>query len=262
MPQLTIEDIAAALVVVDPSLEYYAVTLTVDEGGTCVVDTQTHWVGWAEIERLTELRVPSIVNPDGMIRYWKVADQPFVCVKNESEWFVYIQIGGNALVERQIAETHLPETFMDVQSDPSIRIAGDDSPFVSLKTLPKHAIQRAPSPKLRMEVLNRDNRRCRICGSSPANNVHVELHVHHIRPWERGGFTHIGNLITLCHTCHKGLNPHEDHSLFDLLSPLKFGGDHTAGVHRYRARLMGKLGEFKERRTRIKKRATHQRKER
>jgi hypothetical protein len=250
MPQVTLEDRAAALAVVDPNLDYYAVTLTVDEDGTCVVDIQTHWVGWAEAERLTELRVPSVVGTEGMIRYWQLAEQPYVCVKDESEWFVYFQIGGNALVEKQIAETYLGDTFSAMPSDPSIRIAGDGSPFVSLKTLPKHAMQRAPTPKLRMEVLNRDDRRCRICGGSPANDVHVELHVHHIRPWKRGGYTHIGNLITLCHTCHKGLDPHEDHTLFGLLPPLKFGGDHAAGVHRYRERLRAKLGEFEERRNR------------
>jgi len=45
------------------------------------------------------------------------------------------------------------------------------------------------------------------------------LHVHHIRPWEKVGITDPKNLITLCHTCHTGLEPHDDHSLFEYLRP-------------------------------------------
>ena len=80
------------------------------------------------------------------------------------------------------------------------------------------AFRRAPTPKIRMQVLKRDDRRCRICGRRPDDNSDLELHIHHIRPWEKGGITDPSNLITLCHTCHKGLMPHADHQLFDYLS--------------------------------------------
>lgn len=36
-------------------------------------------------------------------------------------------------------------------------------------------------------------------------------------PWGVGGVTHDKNLITLCHTGHKGLKPHEDRELFGLI---------------------------------------------
>jgi hypothetical protein len=246
MPQRSLKDILAGMAVVDASRDYYAVTLTVDENGQNVLDTQTHWVGFADEHRLTELRVPSIMKPEAMIRHWKVVEQPYVVVNDETAWFVYFQIGGNALVEKSIAENYLADTFRTMRSEPAIRIADYGSSFGALGLLPKHTAQRAPTPKLRMEVLNRDGRRCRICGSSPANNVHVELHVHHIRPWEKGGHTHVENLITLCHTCHKGLDPHEDHSLFDLLPQLKLGEDHSDAVLRYRERLQVKLEEFEK----------------
>jgi hypothetical protein len=262
MRQQSMDEIAAAMAVVDSSLDYYAVTLTVDQRGQCHVDTQTHGAGWADKDRLTELREPSIVKPDAMIMYWRIEEQPYVIVKNEPEWFVYFQIGGNALVEKHIAETYLAETFRTNKSSSSIRMTHYGSSFVDLSVLPKHAKQRAPTPKLRMEVLNRDDRRCRICGSSPANDVRVELHVHHIRPWERGGHTHIENLITLCHTCHKGLDPHEDHSLFDLLPPFSLDSDHAQGVQRYRERLKGKVAELEESRRHTKKYPRHQLKKR
>jgi hypothetical protein len=43
--------------------------------------------------------------------------------------------------------------------------------------------------------------------------------VHHIRMWAHGGLTEDENLITLCHTCHDGLSPHEDWGLFRSIAP-------------------------------------------
>jgi hypothetical protein len=262
MPVRNLRDLLAEMAIVDQSREYYAITMTVDENGIVHTDTQTQWAGWADPERLTEIRVPSLVKPEAIIRFWEIVEQPYVVVNDESQWFVYFQIGGNALVENGIAETYLADTFRTMRAGPTIQIAGPGTPFVALDLLPKHTTQRAPTPRLRMEVFKRDNRRCRICGSSPANNEHVELHVHHIRPWERGGHSQIENLITLCHTCHRGLDPHEDYSLFELLPHLKPGQDHAAGVLRYRERFMAKLAEFRAPQVRAKHPTQRQRKRR
>jgi hypothetical protein len=80
------------------------------------------------------------------------------------------------------------------------------------------AFRRAPTPKIRMQVFTRDRRKCRICGRRPDDNSDLVLHVHHVRPWEKGGVTDPSNLITLCHTCHAGLDPHDDPSLFEYIS--------------------------------------------
>src|SRR5258708_6833179 len=122
----------AAMTVVDTSLDYYAVTMTVDEHGQCFVDTQTEWAGWADDARLTEIRAPSIVKPEAMIRYWKLMEQPYVVVKAEPEWFIYFQMGGNALVSEAIAEANLADTFRMMRSSPTIRIADSASSFLSL----------------------------------------------------------------------------------------------------------------------------------
>ncbi len=66
--------------------------------------------------------------------------------------------------------------------------------------------------------MQRDDFRCRVCGRRAADYVDVELHIHHIRLWAQGGLTQDENLITLCHTCHKGLDPHYNPKLFDLIS--------------------------------------------
>jgi 5-methylcytosine-specific restriction endonuclease McrA len=69
-----------------------------------------------------------------------------------------------------------------------------------------------------MQVLNRDGRRCLVCGRSPMYYVDVELHVHHAIPWGRGGITEEANLISICKTCHDGLEPHEDYDLIKYLA--------------------------------------------
>ena len=57
-------------------------------------------------------------------------------------------------------------------------------------------------PEVRQLVLDRDGRRCGNCGSTE------ELHVHHIVPLTRGGTNEMGNLRTLCKSCHARLHPH------------------------------------------------------
>ena len=37
-------------------------------------------------------------------------------------------------------------------------------------------------------------------------------------PWGQGGITEEENLVTLCGTCHDGLEPHYETQLFDLLN--------------------------------------------
>ena len=71
--------------------------------------------------------------------------------------------------------------------------------------------------KNRMKVLRRDDYRCKICGRRSMDYVDVELNVHHIRPWSMGGLTKGNNLITICRTCHKGLDPHFDYKLYELI---------------------------------------------
>jgi hypothetical protein len=97
-----------------------------------------------------------------------------------------------------------------------------------------------------MRVIKRDNWRCVICGRRPADHLDVELHVHHIRPWGSGGITIDDNLVTLCQTCHNGLEPHFEIELFRLTgSGMPSITEHTrlylAGVERYRRLTASKL---------------------
>lgn len=74
------------------------------------------------------------------------------------------------------------------------------TPSQPFKTFTKPPSQRLPYPeyrKLVIEVLKRDKFRCRKC------NVRTGLQPHHILYRSRGGGDTSGNLITLCHYCHR-----------------------------------------------------------
>ena len=58
--------------------------------------------------------------------------------------------------------------------------------------------------RLRFMVMKRDNFKCCICGTSPANDSTVILHVDHIKPYSKGGETTMDNLRTLCSKCNLG----------------------------------------------------------
>ena len=64
----------------------------------------------------------------------------------------------------------------------------------------------AMTDKLRYQVMERDNFRCVLCGSSA--NDGVKLHVDHIYPVSKGGKTEMSNLRTLCDRCNMGKGAH------------------------------------------------------
>lgn len=57
------------------------------------------------------------------------------------------------------------------------------------------------TPKLRIDVLQRDGRRCRACGATADD---ATLHIDHIVPVSRGGLTEMSNLQVLCQSCNLG----------------------------------------------------------
>ena len=67
-----------------------------------------------------------------------------------------------------------------------------------------HKTSRNIGEGLRYKVLKRDNFKCCVCGSSPAKDSSVELHVDHVIPWSKGGETIMDNLQTLCSKCNIG----------------------------------------------------------
>jgi hypothetical protein len=227
-----------------PGLEYYALTLTADETGEIHWAAQSSFFDYKSRTLIIERRVATPVVPVAMISLWRDVGKECWVVSSRRHLLVYLQLGGNVLMESSIATKLLPDIREPVDCRP-VGVAG----FVTADNLSKTALQRAPARTVRMNVLKRDGYRCRVCGRRPAEYVDVELHVHHIRPWGDGGATIEDNLMTLCGTCHGGLDPHFEWGLFDLLGTgIEQIADRSAyrdGVERYRV-VVRKLASCRE----------------
>lgn len=195
----------------DDTLEFYAIMLTGDAEGRMSATYESHWIGWHDLERRIELRQASLVTA----RYAEARSKigiSSIFVLNDLDVILFLAAGGLGLVEKTLAEVYFPKVQQPFEAYPLGR-----SGFVDEALLEAGSLSRAPTKKKRMAILNRDKRRCRICGRRPDDDVDLELNVHHIRPWGEGGVTDSSNLITLCDTCHGGLDPHFDRSLFELV---------------------------------------------
>jgi hypothetical protein len=197
----------------DPDCLYHAITLTADDSGKVTFGTQTEWVGWTAEDGRYEIRQSRLVYAD-FAKLWEGLDLPYIFVHSVDELTLFLLAGGNALVEKSPAE----QVFSRLLG-PRTSIADGLVGFKDRGLYDSSAFRRAPTPRLRMQIFDRDDRRCKICGRRPDDNSDLVLHIHHIRPWEKGGVTEPSNLITLCHTCHSGLMPHEDHRLFAYIKP-------------------------------------------
>jgi len=231
----------------DPGHHYYAITLTATEQGRVQWETQTCWGGYTDTTPRRDIRVPCEVIPDKMIAIWKEWGQPYVVVTTRRDLSVFMLFGGNALVDTEIAAEHFDFVRTGIVVTPD-GLCCD----IEVSRVPAAYTQRSPTPKARMEVIKRDKHRCVICGRRPADYVDVELNVHHIRPWAEGGLTKRNNLITICRTCHKGLDPHFDWDLYGLIPDRQIEdippvqdmtNEHFAGVKRYRAKTFKLLRE-------------------
>jgi hypothetical protein len=192
--------------------KYYGVTLGADEDGGIWSGGFTRWKGYADDEGRLEVRALAVVNAMPVAKIWKQLEQPFMVVNTPAQFVQWCLSGGNALIQKKLLEKHMPWA---IEPDPCVYEPGMG--FASAADIPSNAFKRAPTPKLRMAVMKRDRYRCVLCGRNASDNVDVELHVHHIRPFGQRGLTIERNLLTLCHTCHKGLDPHYEWSLHGLI---------------------------------------------
>ena len=220
---------------------YFALTLTANDEGRIKWSTQSRFAGMTETSPRRELRTACPVIGDKMLKLWREVGTPGLAVNCRKDLAIFLHLGGNAIIEESIAKKYFPSIFHTREFVPTGAFSSTQIENVDLS-----ALRRTPTPKLRMKILRRDDYRCRICGRRAEDNTDIELHVHHFIPWSMGGLTEGTNLITLCHTCHNGLNPHFDMSLVsvfpethqrfnEIVSSLdRFAKDFFEGVNRYR----------------------------
>ena len=213
---------------------YYAITLLGTEEGKVNHFWQSHIIGMSD-DKKSQIREISFVHPLKMLKLWKEIREPGVLINNEIDFFAYYLIGGNGVIEQSLCKRFLPNMV-----EPREIVRSISQGLMCTDTIPETWLRRAPTKKDRMRILKRDNFRCRLCGRSPHDYVDVELHLHHALPWGRGGLTEDDNLVTLCQTCHKGLDPHYDPEVFaqigieTQLPKLSTVDDYRRGVVNYR----------------------------
>ncbi len=174
--------------------EYFALELDASDRGKIVWGAQTRWTGFTTGSPRYEIREASIVIAQRMWEVWQTIGEPCLTINTLDEFGLYLVWGGNALLRREIAESRLPDVLKPY---PVVQRAGIVG-WIGIDKLADSERQHAPTPKVRMKAIGRDKKRCMICGRRPADDVHVQLEVHHIRTWATGGVTEIDNLITLC----------------------------------------------------------------
>lgn len=196
------------MILPESEVEYFAFTLTANEDDRIVWNARMDIHGVTNTKPVRELRGPCLVDGQKMLSLWRDVGTPGLVVGTRTQFAVFLHLGGNALVETKIAENYLPELLVPKPVVPTGPTTTD-----WLESIDAQSPKKAPTPKLRMKILKRDDYRCRVCGRRSDANVDVELHVHHFIPWGLGGLSVEDNLLTLCHTCHKGLDPHYDFTL-------------------------------------------------
>lgn len=102
---------------------------------------------------------------------------------------------------RQILNEIAGATVVDVKD--ILTPKADPTPSSPASRTTSDAAERARlTPKLRYDVLLRDNFRCRACGFGVESGAH--LHIDHIHPISAGGLTEFDNLQALCSICNHG----------------------------------------------------------
>ena len=174
---------------------------------------KSQWCGYTKDKPRREIRKGRLFHGEAQRQQLHERGFPTLLINEAYDLTNFYSFGGHALILKEVAEQHLTR---HVAPSVSLRESGGPG-FVSADSLEPHQLQHAPTKKLRMHVLTRDGRRCLICGRSPAYYIDVELHVHHAVPWGQGGITEEENLVSICKTCHDGLDPHFDPGLIQLL---------------------------------------------
>jgi len=192
---------------------YYHFAVVIAPGIGMQWSVQSQWCGYTDDRPQREIRKASLFHGEAQREWLRGAGYPALLINEEGDIRYFYSFGGHALILKSLAEKRFAHHI-----EPSVCLRESSGRgFVSAQSLSENQRQHAPTKKLRMEVLTRDGRRCLICGRSPAYYVDVELHVHHAVPWGHGGITEEQNLVTVCKTCHDGLDPHLDMGLIHLL---------------------------------------------
>ena len=208
-----ISEFARGLKEIRPEYTYFAAALLgSDTGWNLAFDTC--FAGFPEgtgPNKGVELREPVPIDPDRMTRLWDDVGQGWVVVNERAQLIWLFRFGGNALIAEEVAREHLAKFVEPIEV-----VSNGAVGFRRFDPAAREVTQRRPRPRQRARILQRDGHRCQVCQGQPSNDGDIQLELHHIRPFSMGGLTIDENLITVCHECHVGFDPHHQPGLFWL----------------------------------------------
>jgi hypothetical protein len=217
--------------------QYYALTLVAPGNNQRLWSAQSHYAGPSERYPGWERLAASIVDADTMTSLWEGINQTWLAVHDRLALYLWIRLGGNALVEETIGTRWLPDMV-------GIREVAPNGPigFQNAGSLTAQQRRRRPTRNVGKKVARRDGNACVRCGQSPAPSV--ALTKHHVLPYRAGGLTQQSNLVLLCDPCHGALHTsdswHPDPLLYGaLLRHVDLDDDYEAGVQRHRRLMTG-----------------------
>lgn len=114
-------------------------------------------------------------------------------------WTVIVRKNGNAITVRL---PRFVEDLFCIGNEDIIKICWDGMILKKGKPKKQKEMRANIDPRLRLQILARDNFRCRFCGRTPRDCLRLE--VDHMTPIFLGGTDNKNNLQTLCYECHKG----------------------------------------------------------
>src|SRR3546814_6156951 len=121
---------------------------------------------------ISQFRDSLLVRADRVVEIYRDNKERCLVVDDESDFSVFLLVGGHAVIECNVAESAIPEWLVQ-----TLAIQEGLVGFVAADLLPNTAMNRAPTQKVRMRVLQRDSFRCRICSRSVSHLVEGELTV-------------------------------------------------------------------------------------
>lgn len=215
----------------DPnSGEYYLAFFRPLRGDLVSCAVYTHFIDWSPRNDRWEIRQASKIDYGWLRRLVQRygAGEARRPVRDRDALDEVIRDVNGAAISSEMMRRYLPDLLKPTEC------VRDLDTFVPTFDPSDELVNRTvPTRRLRGTVLNRDGRRCAVCGRSPRNHLDLELELHHVLPVRKHGPTVAENLLTLCGACHDGLNPDHDPSLRavgQLAGPIERAGMDITGI--------------------------------
>jgi len=194
----------------DNNRNYYLLSIRHDVRNVVYASFFSRWE--QTINSKQEKRCIDLVNWKRVSKAFVLSNQKLGTVETETELAGALRLGGHFFIESTLMQEKWPEVLT-----PKLVVSTYDKGYLDYNLITKQHLTRYARGTFRMDILDRDGLRCRVCGRNPDHALDLTLEVHHIKPWQEGGLTEPSNLITLCSLCHSGINLVNRHLLYEKI---------------------------------------------